>query len=43
VDGQTHEDGTVTVRDRDSLDQIRLASDNVVDWIRDRLGDRQTT
>jgi glycyl-tRNA synthetase len=39
VDGQTHEDDTVTVRDRDSLGQIRVATDKVVSWIRDRLGE----
>jgi glycyl-tRNA synthetase len=38
VDGQTVEDGTVTIRDRDSLEQVRVASENVVDWIRERLG-----
>jgi glycyl-tRNA synthetase len=37
VDGQTTEDGTVTVRDRDSLEQVRVGSDHVVAWIRDRL------
>jgi glycyl-tRNA synthetase len=37
VDGQTTEDGTVTVRDRDSLEQVRVGSDQVVAWIRDRL------
>jgi glycyl-tRNA synthetase len=38
VDGQTVEDGTVTVRDRDSLAQVRVAADNVVAWVRERLG-----
>jgi len=38
VDGQTVEDGTVTIRDRDSLEQVRVASENVVDWVRERLG-----
>ncbi len=37
VDGETLDDGTVTVRDRDSMDQIRIAKDNVVSFIRDRL------
>jgi glycyl-tRNA synthetase len=37
VDGQTVEDGTVTVRDRDSLEQVRVASDQVVGWVRERL------
>ena len=38
VDGQTVEDGTVTIRDRDSLEQVRVASDQVVGWITERLG-----
>jgi glycyl-tRNA synthetase len=37
VDGQTNEDGTVTIRDRDSMDQTRVASDKVVAWIQERL------
>ncbi len=37
VDGQTVEDQTVTVRDRDSLEQVRVASDQLVGWIRERL------
>jgi glycyl-tRNA synthetase len=37
VDGQTLEDETVTVRDRDSLEQVRVASDKLVGWIRERL------
>jgi len=37
VDGQSIEDGTVTIRDRDSLEQVRVASDRVADWVRDRL------
>ena len=37
VDGQTLEDQTVTVRDRDSLSQDRIASDKVVDYVRDRM------
>ena len=37
VDGQTIEDGTVTIRDRDSLEQIRVTVENVVDEIRKRL------
>ncbi len=38
VDGQTNEDGTVTVRDRDSLEQVRIPADGAVGWIRERLG-----
>ncbi|MGE0157876.1 MAG: glycine--tRNA ligase [Gemmatimonadales bacterium] len=37
VDGQTLEDGSVTIRDRDSLEQVRVGSDKVVGWVRERL------
>ena len=37
VDGQTLEDQTVTVRDRDSLNQERIAADKIVDYVRDRM------
>ncbi|MCK5651953.1 MAG: glycine--tRNA ligase, partial [Gemmatimonadetes bacterium] len=37
VDGQTTDDGTVTIRDRDSLEQIRISSEGVLPWIRERL------
>jgi glycyl-tRNA synthetase len=37
VDGETTEAGTVTVRDRDSLAQERVALDQVAAWVRDRL------
>ncbi|MEX2465413.1 MAG: glycine--tRNA ligase [Gemmatimonadota bacterium] len=37
VDGDTNEDGSVTLRDRDSLEQVRVSSDKVVAWIRERL------
>jgi glycyl-tRNA synthetase len=37
VDGQTAEDGSVTIRDRDSLEQVRVAEDRVLDWVRERL------
>jgi len=37
VDGQTNEDGTVTIRDRDTLAQVRVATDRVVAWVRERL------
>jgi glycyl-tRNA synthetase len=37
VDGQTQEDQTVTIRDRDSLEQVRVALDRVKGWIRERL------
>jgi len=38
VDGQTNEDQTVTVRDRDSMEQVRVSSDKVVAYVRDKLG-----
>ncbi|HSH76566.1 MAG TPA: glycine--tRNA ligase [Longimicrobiales bacterium] len=37
IDGQSVEDGTVTIRDRDSLEQVRVSSDQVVAWVRERL------
>ena len=37
VDGQTLEDQSVTIRDRDSLEQVRVGLDHVRGWIRDRL------
>jgi glycyl-tRNA synthetase len=37
VDGDTVDDGTVTIRDRDSLEQVRVSTDRVVEWIRERL------
>ena len=37
VDGESVEDGTVTVRDRDSLEQVRVSADQVVSWVRERL------
>jgi glycyl-tRNA synthetase len=37
VDGQTLQDGTVTIRDRDTTEQIRVTVDQVVATIRTRL------
>jgi glycyl-tRNA synthetase len=37
IDGQTMEDDTVTVRDRDSLRQERIGSDQVLSFILDRM------
>ncbi len=37
VDGQSLEDNTVTVRDRDTLEQIRLPADEVVSWVAERI------
>ncbi len=37
VDGETAEQNSVTIRDRDSLEQVRVATDKVVAWLRERL------
>ncbi|QOJ13339.1 MAG: glycine--tRNA ligase [Planctomycetia bacterium] len=37
VDGETLRDGTVTIRERDSLAQVRVAKDQVVEWLRERI------
>jgi len=37
VDGQTSEDGTVTIRDRDTLEQFRIEASRVLGWMRERL------
>ncbi len=37
VDGQTTEDQTVTVRDRDSLKQDRVATDKLAEYLTERL------
>ncbi|MDX1547717.1 MAG: glycine--tRNA ligase [Rhodothermales bacterium] len=39
VDGQTLEDGTVTVRDRDSLEQTRVPKDTVARFVEDKMQD----
>ena len=38
VDGQTLQDGTVTIRDRDTLLQVRVGKDHVLTWLREKLG-----
>ena len=38
VDGQTVQDGTVTIRDRDTLKQERLNKDDLVKELGQRLG-----
>ncbi len=38
VDGQTSEDGTATVRDRDTLAQERVSSDRLTEYVRERVG-----
>jgi len=37
VDGQTREDGTVTVRDRDTMQQVRIPAEGVLAYVRERL------
>jgi glycyl-tRNA synthetase len=37
VDGQSLEDGTVTVRDRDSLEQVRVLADGLPAYLDERL------
>jgi glycyl-tRNA synthetase len=37
VDGQTKQDNTVTVRDRDSMEQIRVHTDHLLSYLRDKL------
>ena len=40
VDGQTLQDETVTIRDRDSLKQERIAAEKVIEYVRERIGAR---
>jgi glycyl-tRNA synthetase len=37
IDGQSTQDGTVTVRDRDSLQQVRVAADQLKGYISERI------
>jgi glycyl-tRNA synthetase len=37
IDGQSTQDGTVTVRDRDTLQQIRVAADQLRGYIAERI------
>ena len=37
VDGDTVEDGTVTVRDRDTTEQVRIPAENLKGYLRERL------
>ena len=39
VDGQTMEDGTVTLRDRDSLEQVRVPADGLADRLAAKLAE----
>jgi glycyl-tRNA synthetase len=37
VDTDTLSDGTVTIRERDSMQQVRVAGDQVTTWVRERI------
>ena len=37
IDFDTLEDNTVTIRDRDSMEQIRLKIDDLKDWIEEKI------
>ena len=37
VDGRTKEDNTVTVRRRDSMEQIRVSADQLLSHLREKL------
>ena len=37
IDGQTKEDGTVTVRNRDDASQIRIDKSRCLEYLRDQL------
>ena len=37
VDGESLEKGTVTIRDRDTLEQVRISMDQLVIWIQEQL------
>ena len=37
VDFDTLEDNTVTIRDRDTMEQIRLNIDDVATWVEDKI------
>lgn len=37
IDSQTLEDNTVTVRDRDSMEQVRVAADQLNTWLDDKI------
>ena len=37
IDGQTDRDGTVTVRERDSMEQVRITTERLLEYFRDRM------
>lgn len=38
IDGQTHEDNTVTVRERNTMAQTRIHLDNVLAYVKEKIG-----
>ena len=42
IDGETLQDQTVTIRDRDTMSQNRVGLDKVLPYLRERLVDRRT-
>jgi len=38
ADSQTSEDQTVTIRNRDSMEQVRVPMDRLVEWLGERVG-----
>ena len=39
VDFETENDGCVTIRDRDTMEQVRVKIDELVEWFDDKIGD----
>jgi glycyl-tRNA synthetase len=37
IDGESANDQSVTIRERDSLAQVRIAMDQVRNWVQDRI------
>jgi glycyl-tRNA synthetase len=37
IDGETMEQGTVTIRDRDTMEQTRISQDTIVSYLEERL------
>ena len=37
IDFNTLEDNTVTIRDRDSMEQIRLSADELVNYVQEKI------
>jgi glycyl-tRNA synthetase len=38
IDGQTVDEQTVTVRDRDTGNQVRVSVEQVIDYLNERIG-----